>query len=66
MLPAKLIFFQTTEWIHPEQFHRFVQRYDGNHRVQTFPSWNQFLAMVFAQLTYRDRLSDIEVCLRFG
>jgi len=52
------------EWIHPEQFRRCVQRYQGNYRVRRFPCWDQFLAMSFAQLTYRDSLADIEVCLR--
>jgi len=64
-MPAgKLIFSQLTEWIHPEQFRRCVQRYDGNRKVYNFPCWDQFLAMTFAQLTYRDSLADIEVCLR--
>jgi hypothetical protein len=52
------------EWIHPEQFRRCVQRYDGNYRIRNFPCWDQFLAMSFAQITYRDSLADIEVCLR--
>jgi hypothetical protein len=52
------------EWIHPEQFRRCVQRYHGNHSVRNFPCWDQFLAMAFAQVTYRDSLADIEVCLR--
>ena len=52
------------EWIHPEQFRRCVQRYGGNDRIRNFPCWDQFLAMSFAQLTYRDSLADIEVCLR--
>jgi hypothetical protein len=52
------------EWIHPEQFRRCVQRYQGNYRIRAFPCWDQFLAMSFAQLTYRDSLADIEVCLR--
>ena len=64
MPTGKLIFSQITEWIHPEQFRRCVQRYEGNYRVRTFPCWDQFLAMAFAQLTYRDSLTDIEVCLR--
>lgn len=64
MPTGKLIFSQITEWIHPEQFRRCVQRYEGNYRVRTFPCWDQFLAMAFAQLTYRDSLADIEVCLR--
>lgn len=52
------------EWIHPQQFRRCVECYHGNYRVRSFPCWDQFLAMAFAQLTYRDSLADIEVCLR--
>jgi hypothetical protein len=52
------------EWIHPQQFRRCVECYQGNYRVRSFPCWDQFLAMSFAQLTYRDSLADIEVCLR--
>ena len=51
-------------WVHAEQFRRCVQRYDGNYRIREFSCWDQFLAMSFAQLTYRDSLADIEVCLR--
>ena len=64
MRTGKTIFSQVMEWIHPEQFRRCVQRYQGNYRVRRFPCWDQFLAMSFAQLTYRDSLADIEVCLR--
>lgn len=64
MPTGKLIFSQITDWIHPEQFRRCVNRYDGNRKVYNFPCWDQFLAMTFAQLTYRDSLADIEVCLR--
>jgi hypothetical protein len=64
MRAGKTVFSQITEWIHPEQFRRCVQRYHGNDRVRNFPCWDQFLAMSFAQLTYRDSLADIEVCLR--
>lgn len=52
------------ERVHPEQFHRCVQRYGGSERIRNFPCWDQFLAMSFAQLTYRDSLADIETCLR--
>ena len=64
MRTGKTIFSQVMELIHPEQFRRCVQRYRGNYRVRNFPCWDQFLAMSFAQLTYRDSLADIEVCLR--
>lgn len=61
---GRLIFSQLTDWIHPEQFRRCVQRYEGNYKVRNFPCWDQFLAMFFAQITYRESLADIEVCLR--
>ena len=41
-MPAgKLIFSQLTDWIHSEQFHRCVNRYDGNRKVYGFP-WINF------------------------
>ena len=64
MATAKTIFSQIMDLIHPEQFHRCVARYDGNYKVHHFSCWDQFLAMSFAQLTYRESLADIEVCLR--
>jgi hypothetical protein len=64
MRAGKTIFSQVMEWVHPEQFRRCVQRYHGNYRIRNFPCWDQFLAMSFAQVTYRDSLADIEVCLR--
>ena len=64
MRAEKPIFSQLMEWIHGEQFRRCVNRYQGNYRLRNFSCWDQFLAMSFAQLTYRDSLADIEVCLR--
>ena len=61
---GKAVFAQLMEWIHPEQFHRCVLRYDGNNKVREFPCWDQFLAMAFAQVTSRESLADIEICLR--
>jgi hypothetical protein len=40
-----------------------VDRYDGNRGVRTLNCAEQFRAMGFAQLTYRESLRDIEVCL---
>ena len=42
---------------------RYVQRYGGDYRVHTLPCAEQFRMMAFAQLTYRESLRDIEVCL---
>ena len=64
MRAEKPIFSQLMAWIHGEQFRRCVNRHQGNYRVRNFTCWDQFLAMAFAQITYRDSLADIEVCLR--
>ena len=45
-------------------FRRCVQRYRGNRHVKSFTCLDQFLCMAFAQLTHRESLRDIEVCLR--
>ncbi len=57
------IFTQLLEHLPKEEFRRCVERYDGSYKVQRFSCWNQFLAMAFAQLTYRESLRDIEACL---
>ncbi len=64
MYAGKLVFAQLTNLIHPEQFRRCVRRYDGDFKVKTFSCWNQFLCMAFGQLTFRESLRDVEVCLR--
>jgi hypothetical protein len=64
MSAEKPIFCQVMDWVHGEQFRRCVNRYQGNYRIRNFSCWDQFLAMSFAQITYRDSLADIEVCLR--
>ena len=57
------IFTQLLEHLPKEDFRRCVERYDGSYKVQRFSCWDQFLAMAFAQLTYRESLRDIEACL---
>ena len=64
MYSGKAVFAQLVEWIHPEQFRRCVMRYRGHYKVRGFSCWDQFLAMSFAQMTFRESLADIEVCLR--
>jgi hypothetical protein len=43
---------------------RCVQRYRGHYKVKQFSCIDQYRCMAFAQLTYRESLRDIEVCLR--
>ena len=40
------------------------RRYHGDAHRRGFSCWDQYLAMAFAQLTYRESLRDIEACLR--
>ena len=44
-------------------FDRIVARYDGNRAVRTLPCTTQYQVMAFAQVTYRERLRDIEASL---
>jgi hypothetical protein len=64
MHAGKMVFAQIMETIHPERFRRCVTRYSGNYKVRDFSCWDQFLAMAFAQMTFRESLMDIEICLR--
>src|SRR5215467_4589888 len=46
------------------EFQKCVLRYRGDSHNRGFSCRDQYLAMAFAQLTYRESLRDIEVCLR--
>ena len=60
---GKTLFAQVMDFLPWKTFHRIVTRYHGNHRVRTLSCAEQFRCMAFAQLTYRESLRDIEVCL---
>ena len=64
MYQGKLVFSQLMAHLPLSTFRRCVAAHRGEHKVQDFSCLDQFLAMAFAQLTYRESLSDIEVNLR--
>jgi hypothetical protein len=64
MNQGKLVFAQLMQHLPLSSFRRCVARYLGEFKVQSFSCLDQFLCMTFAQLTYRESLRDIEVCLR--
>ena len=64
MYTGKLIFSQVMAYLPKHTFRQCVKRYNGNRKVKNFTCLDQFLCMAFAQLTYRESLRDIEVCLR--
>lgn len=45
-------------------FRECVNRYQGDRYIKSFSCLDQYLCMVFAQLTLRESLRDIETCLR--
>ena len=63
MNQGQTVFAQIAAFLSHNEFNRCVARYEGNRRVRRLSCWEQFLAMAFAQLTYRESLRDIEVCL---
>jgi hypothetical protein len=64
MNSGQSLFSQLIDHLPQHQFRQCVQRYAGNYRVRSFSCWDQFLSMTFAQLSYRESLRDIVVCLR--
>ena len=63
MYAGKTVFSQLMDCLPWSTFTRLVARYRGDFSVQTLPCAEQYRAMAFAQLTYRESLRDIEACL---
>ena len=64
MHQGKLVFAQLMLYLPLSTFRRCVADHRGEHKVKDFSCLDQFFAMAFAQLTYRESLRDIEVNLR--
>jgi hypothetical protein len=56
MCKKQTVFLQLTDHLPHRTFRRLVKHYNANHRVRSFTCREQFLAMSFAQLTYRESL----------
>src|SRR6516225_1418492 len=63
MYTGKTLFAQLMDFVPWTTFAKIVARYSGDHRVRTLSCGEQYRAMAFAQLTYRESLRDIETCL---
>lgn len=64
MNEGRTVFAQLMDYLPKYEFDKCVTRYGGNVRVRSLPTYEQFLVMAFAQLTWRESLRDIETCLR--
>ena len=63
MNTGKTLFAQIMDFLPWTTFTRYVERYGGDRGVRTLTCAEQYRIMAFAQLTYRESLRDIEVCL---
>jgi transposase len=64
MNAGRTVFSQLIAHLAHSEFQKCVARYYGDRRHRSLSCWDQYLAMAFAQLTYRESLRDIEACLR--
>lgn len=63
MNQGKYIFSQIMEVVNRYEFNECAKRYNGGYRARSLSCWEQFLALVFGQLSFRRSLRDIVVCL---
>jgi hypothetical protein len=62
-MASQTVFAQVVGLGHRETFRRCVYRYNGDASVKEFGCHDQWLAMAFAQLTFRESLRDVESSL---
>ena len=64
MYSGKLVMAQLFDHLPMHTFRCCVAKYPSKYPVLKFSHFDQFACMAFAQLTYRESLRDIEICLR--
>jgi len=63
MFQGKYVFAQIMEHLPRHEFDACVARYHGERYAKSFSCRDQFLAMSFGQLAYRESLRDVAACL---
>jgi hypothetical protein len=63
MNEGKTLFAQVMEFVPWKTFGRIIERHNGDVGVRTLGCADLFRIMAFSQLTWRESLRDIEVCL---
>lgn len=64
MNSGKYVFRQMLDFVNQYEFNKCVKRYSGNYRVCDFKCWNQFVHLLFGQITSLDSLRSICTCLQ--
>ncbi|MEZ5194839.1 MAG: IS4 family transposase [Bacteroidales bacterium] len=60
---GKYVFAQVLSLVNRYEFQKCVSRYNGDYRTKELNCWNQFAQLFFGQLTARNGLRDICLCL---
>ena len=63
MNQGKYVFAQIAQFLPSRVFDRCVSHYDGNKWIKHFTCWNQMMSMMFGQLSGRESLRDLLVCI---
>jgi Na+/citrate or Na+/malate symporter len=66
MYVGKTLFAQVMEFVPWTSFARIVHRHGGNSGVRTLSCAEQFRAMAFAQLTWRESLRETSSCVAWA
>ncbi len=64
MNSGKYIFTQVVSFVNRYEFEKCVTRFNGDFRTRELNCWNQFIQLLFGQLTDLDSLRDICLCLK--
>jgi len=64
MNSGKYVFRQMLDFVNQYEFNKCVKRYSGDYRVHDFKCWNQFVQLLFGQVTSLDSLRSICTCLQ--
>lgn len=64
MNSGKIVFSQLMDFLPWYKFTCAVRRYQGDYRIRSFTCRDQLLCMLFGQLSFRESLRDIIICLR--
>ena len=64
MNQGRTVFAQLADQLPRHEFNRCVERYRGNHRIRSMSCWDQYLIMMFAQITGLGSLREIALGLQ--
>jgi hypothetical protein len=63
MYKGRYVFSQILVFLSRYEFGKCVKKYNGDFRVRNFFCWDQFLSLLFGQISHRESIRDIVTCL---